>query len=174
MKRTVLIAGSVVGLIVLLAGAAFVGARMLGGQAQSDGGSESRYVISDASGSKGFDLVAAAELPTTSPDVGGLFLRREDNSIIVGTGEVRLTIRDGQVNGFHSGPEVEIVITHDTLVYRDKTPMQSDAIVDGKLQQVVGPGSLEELETYSFISVWGEQRGDRLLARVLVYKIPLD
>ena len=172
MKHTISIVGSVAVLVLLLAGAAFVGAQMLSAQSQRSEGSNSKFGISDSRGTKGFELVPAAELPTASPDIGGLFLRREDNSIIVGTGEVRVTVRDGQVAGTHNGPEAEVVITHDTLIYCDKTEIRTDAIVDGKLQQVVASGSLEEIEKYSFTSAWGERRGDRLFATVFLYKIP--
>ena len=172
MKHTISIVGSVVVLVLLLAGAAFVGARMLSGQNQGDEGSDSKFVISDSAGTKGFELVSAAELPTASSDINGLFLRREDNSITIGTGEARVTLQNGQVAGSHTGPEAEVVITHDTVVYCDKTDYRSDAIVDGKLQQVVESGSLEEIEKYSFTSAWGEKRGDRLFATVFLYKIP--
>jgi hypothetical protein len=172
MRRSIwLVMGTVI-VVLLLAGAAFIGARMLSGQNQKGEGSDSKFVISDSRGTKGFELVPAAELPTASPDIGGLYLRREDNSIIVGTGEVRVTMQNGQVAGSHNGPEAEVVITHDTLVYCDKTEIRTDAIVDGKLQQVVASGSLEEIEKYSFTSAWGERRGDRLFATVFLYKIP--
>jgi hypothetical protein len=172
MKRSIWVAGGVVALVLLLTGAAFVGARMLSGQNQKGEGSDSKYAISDSGGTKGFELVPAAELPTASPDVGGLYLRREDNSVVVGTGEVRVTLRDGQVAGSHDGPEAEVVITHDTLVYCDKTEYETDEIVDGKIQQFVEPGTLEEIEKYSFTSAWGEKRGERLFATVFLYKIP--
>jgi len=172
MKRSILVASGVVALVLLLAGAAFVGARMLSGQNQRNEGSSSGHSISDSGGTKEFELVPATELPTASSDINGLFLRREDNSIIVGTGQARVTMQDGQVAGSHNGPEAEVVITHDTLVYCDRTEYGTDEIVDGKLQQVVEPGSLEEIEKYSFTSAWGEKRGDRLLATVFLYKIP--
>ncbi|UCC63598.1 MAG: hypothetical protein JSV36_00625 [Anaerolineae bacterium] len=172
MKHTTLIVGSVVVLVLLLASAAFVGARMLSGQNQRNEGSNSNSSISDSGGTKEFELVPAAELPTASFDINGLFLRREDNSIIVGTGQVRVTMQGGRVAGTHNGPEAEVVVTHDTLVYCDKTEYGTDVIVDGKLQQVVKPGSLEEIEKYSFTFAWGEKRGDRLFATVLLYKIP--
>jgi len=172
MKHTILTVGSVVVVVLLLAGAAFVGARMLSGQNQRNEGSDSNYIISDSGGTKAFKIVPAAELPTAFSDINGLFLRREDNLIIVGTGQVRVTMQSGQVAGSHNGPEAEVVITHGTLIYCDKTDLRTDAIEDGKLQQVVEPGSLEDIEKYSFTSAWGEKRGDRLFATVFLYKIP--
>jgi len=175
MKRSILMASGAVALLLLLAGAAFVGGRMLSDQNQLDeGGDGSGIIISDSKGTKSVEILPAKELPSASADVRGVFVRREDNTIIVGTGEVRVNLRDGEIHSDHDGPEVEVVVTHDTMIYRDKTQYATDEVEDGKLQQVVKPGSLEEIEKHSFISVWGQERGSRLFAGVLVYKIPLD
>ena len=40
---------------------------------------------------------------------------------------------------------------------------------DGKVQQKVEAGSLDGIGTNSFVSAWGERRGDRVIARVVVY-----
>ncbi len=43
---------------------------------------------------------------------------------------------------------------------------------DGKVQQKVAPGSLDELSKNSIISAWGERRGDRVIATILLYEQP--
>jgi hypothetical protein len=40
---------------------------------------------------------------------------------------------------------------------------------DGKVQQQVAAGSLDEIGSNSFVSAWGERRGDRVIAKVLFY-----
>jgi hypothetical protein len=42
----------------------------------------------------------------------------------------------------------------------------------GTIQQVVNPGSVEELGKNSSLSAWGEKRGDRLIADVVLYSGP--
>jgi len=174
-RRPIWIAIGPVVVVLLLAGAAFVGGQLLGDQNQVTGEeSGPRVIRSGPGGTQSLEIVPAGDLPSAPADVKGLYVRREDNSLFVGTGEVMLNIRDGEVISDYDGPEVEVVVTHDTVVYRDKTQYGTDEAEDGKIQQVVKPGSLEEIEKHSLISVWGQERGSRLFAEVLVYKIPLD
>jgi hypothetical protein len=120
------------------------------------------------------ELELSDELPSSAPEAAGLFLRREDNSIFVGTGQIMMMVENGEMDASHDGPEVEVVVTHDTTVYCDETMLQyGEVSEDGKVQQVLKPGSFEEIDENSMISVWGEQRGDRLFADVLVYTAPL-
>ncbi len=76
-ERKVLVSAAVIVLVVLLAGAAFVGGQLLMGQGLS------------ALRSSGDVIQPAKELPQTSPDVEGVFDHRQDNSFFVGTGQVR-------------------------------------------------------------------------------------
>jgi hypothetical protein len=63
-----------------------------------------------------------------------------------------------------------VVATHETLIYRDDTLQQlGDDPPPGPVQQLLKPGSLDELGATSTVLAWGEKRGDRLLATVLVY-----
>jgi hypothetical protein len=56
---------------------------------------------------------------------------------------------------------------NNSLVYKD-VPL-TDPPVDGVYQQKVVSGSVDEIEGGHLISVWGEQRGDRILTEVLCY-----
>ncbi len=175
-KRIGLIVGGVVALLVLLAGAAFASGRLLNNQstqAGGQGGPGSKRPIS-------FQIERAKELPEAAPDVTGLFAERKDNSIFVTLGSGKFTVqpgKDGTVNiqTDGNGQKVEVVVTGETAVYKDVTQMPGpDALPgDGKVQQKVAPGSLDELSKNSIISVWGERRGDRVIATILLYKQPM-
>ena len=188
MKKRILIIGGIVVLVVLLAGAAFVGGRLLTGQGlpgqaspgglsmvTSQGGGEQRISV---------QTIPAKELPQTPADARGIFDHRKDNSIFVGTGNVKMMVLKNQQSGqvqtssSHSGPTVEVVVSPQTIVYKDVTMQQynggkppggSGTI---KVQQVVEPGSLDEIGENSDITAWGKKTGDRIIADVLVYTPP--
>ena len=70
--------------------------------------------------------------------------------------------------------ETEVVVTNETEVYVDVTSSKIGELEDGDtLRQTLKPGSIEELGSLSFVQVWGERRGDRIIADFLVYMLPL-
>ena len=122
------------------------------------------------------------DLPDRPSEASGVFVSRDDNSIMVGTGGVELDVEVRQTKGgtlepqvslSHTGPEVEVVVTHDTILYREETEMPSpDKSGDKTVQQVVTPvDSLDELGKNTELQVWGRKTGDRVVAQVLVYRI---
>lgn len=189
MRRTILVAGSVAAVILLLAGAAFVGARMLTVSKEEVRGFRGErvmeLVVNDGSGpvSLRIKVEPAPELPDRPSEAGGVFVRREDNSIFVGTGNIEL---DVEVNGNtgersltlgHDGPEVEVVVTRDTTIYQDVTDMSPGDPSSWKSgekiiqQEIKLAGSVEEIGGNTELQAWGERRGDRVVAEVLVYRI---
>ncbi len=175
MKRSVWIVGGVV-VVLLLAGAAFVGMRMLRMPDQEGAWGGPVMVISSGDGdtARSVEIQPSAELPDSRPDAGGIFMRREDSSIFVGTGAITMIVEDGEAAASSEGPEVEVVVTHDTVVYRDETMLQhTGGLPSGKVEQVLEPGSVEEIGETSTVSAWGEERGGRVLADVLVYTAPM-
>jgi hypothetical protein len=118
------------------------------------------------------ELTPAPEVPTTQPETTGVFVRRTDNSIFIGTGRVISSAEPGSsVSTSFDGPLVEVVTTHATLIYKDVTDMPapkagSDVQV---LTQVVEPGSLDDLNENSIATMWGQKQGDRTIANVIVY-----
>lgn len=193
MKRTILIAGGVAILVALLAGAAFVGTRMLSSpqDAVADGGPGVRVMELVADGGSGpvslkIRIEPAPELPDSPAAAAGIFVRQQDNSIYVGTGAIELDVEvDGatgerQVNLSHSGPEIEAVVGRDTILYRDETEMPTlnpETMKSGEktIQQVIRPvDSLEEIGQNTELQVWGTKRGDRVAAEVIVYRIVDD
>jgi hypothetical protein len=175
MNRRNLIIGLVT-LVVLLAGAAFVGGRLLNQQAQA-GGPDDMVLSGGPAGGQtiSLQLEPAKELPNSSPDMMGLFAERKDNSIFVTLGDkFMVTVdKDGTVNTQTegNGQQLEVVVTTDTTIYKDVTQQDFGGAPPstGTVQQKVEPGSIDEIGNNSFVSAWGERRGDRLVARVLVY-----
>ena len=184
MKNTIQIAAGVIVLVAVLAGAAFVGAQLLG-QGQPGlssgpevftgpgGGSASRISGSD-------DRQPAKELPQTPADARGVFDHRQDNIIFVGTGKATFTAQKDQsgqvhISSSHDGPTVQVVVTPQTIVYKDVTLQQyiGKPPPNGKVQQVVEPGNLDDLSTASTITAWGKKTGDRIVADVLLYLVPV-
>jgi hypothetical protein len=186
MNRFVLITIAVVSLLVV-AGAVFVGARLLNAPGEGDSllNAPGLFIQGAGPGLGGvmvkFDLKPAPELPQTLPEVNGLFDHREDNSIFVGTGKISFSVTKDQATGQKTsssssdGPPVEIVVTHDTTLYLDTTEMPSpgSGATSGvqTVQQTVKPvDSLDDLDKNTYIQVWGHRSGDRVVAQVVVYR----
>jgi hypothetical protein len=183
-KKGLLIGIGIVVLVALLAGAAFVGGRLLNGQGLPGLSSGGPSISIGPGGGKSVrisskDVLPAKELPQTPADVRGLFDHRQDNSLFIGTGNVTMSVmkdQSGQVHtsASHTGPVVEVVVTNQTKVYEDVTMQQFNGPPPQgqKIQQVVQPGSLDGVGQYSDITVWGRKTGDRYIADVLVYTQP--
>ncbi len=146
-RRTKFIVGSLV-LVMLLAGAAFVGGRLLNNQPQAGGPGDP-----DGGQSVSFQIEPAKELPQTEPDVTGLFTERKDNSVFVTIGSGAFTVQPGKggtanVQTGGNGQKLEVVVTGETTVYKDITHIPGPETLpkDGKVQQKVAPGSLNELK----------------------------
>lgn len=182
-SRLAYVIGGIV-VILLLAGAAFVGARLLNRQAlpftaKGDGAGPSLSLGGPGGKMVKLDIEPSKELPQTPADVSGLFDHRQDNSIFVGTGRVTMAFKkdpSGKVetSSNHDGPTVEIIITSQTKVYKDVTMRQFDGPPpEGqKIQQVLEAGSPDDVGQSSMITVWGKKTGDRFIAEILVYSPP--
>ena len=171
-RRLALIGGIGV-LILLLAGAAFVGGKLLSGQGLPDLGSMGGLDIltNQAGGSSQhvqIQTIPAKELPQTPADADGIFDHRQDNSIFVGTGQAKIMVQPGQggsvqASSSHTGPTVEVVCTLQTSIYRDVTMRQYEGHLPNgtiKVQQVVEPGSLDEIGQNSFVTAWHSSPGE--------------
>ncbi len=171
MKKPILIAGLLV-LVALLAGAMFVGAQLLAAQGQPTQGGKQAQMLQD-------QTIPAKELPQTPADVRSVLDHRKDNSLFVGTGVIISSLQKDQSGNVtssssYSGPIVELVVTPQTIFYRDVTARQfiDGQRPSGRIQQVVEPGSLDEIGKDSLIHAWGKKTGDRIIADVIVYVLP--
>jgi hypothetical protein len=165
---------------VLLAGAAYVAGRMWGADASpEDAPVEASHVLSSDGGAMGATLIAriekAGELPKRPPDTIGVFCRREDNRIFVSSSSqgIMYTL-EGEVTSEGDATEVEVVATGETAVYEDATQESLGAGPSSgqTIEQKLRPGQVEEIGPNSVVMAWGERRGERLVAKVLVYTGP--
>ena len=187
MNRKVLVGMGIVGLlVVILAGGAFTAVRLLSAQNRPSeapsGAMVFEDVMDDGTGNPvtvKTMILPAPELPDRPSEAGGVLKRQEDNSYYVGTGSVSVSIE--VVNGEtstaveHSGPEVEVVVGHDTQFYRDVTKVDFSAS-ESKEQTVTQELALvdqpQEMPDGATIQAWGEKSGDRVIADIIVFSEP--
>jgi len=173
------------GLVILLAAATFVAGKYLNrGSGNSSegpmgGSGPSLFMGGGPGGAQQFklDIVPAEELPKTQPETRGLFVERKDNSIFIGTGKVTFMASAGEgggdpvVDADYDGDKVEVVISNDTIIYRDTTefdPENSEQVV----QQTVKLSTIDSITLQSTITVWGRKVGDRIIADVIMFSSP--
>ncbi len=184
MKRSIWLIVGGVALVALLAGGAYVGARLLAHRplAGIPGMGSLGFALKGPGGAVRYSIKPkpAPELPQTPADARGIFVRREDRSIFIGTGKVQMMAKASpggsspQTSTSYDGPVVEVVINQDTTVYRDTTKLpDTPPSGDLEVQQTVGPGSVDEIGQNSMVQVWGKKTGDRIVAQVLVYSQPM-
>jgi hypothetical protein len=170
-----------IGLIALLAAATFMAVRYFvqprnfaangpGGNVisiEGPGGEAQTFAL---------DIKPAEELPATQPNEMGMFVERKDNSIFIGTGEVNVIVEakpgeEPQMDANFSGPKVEVVISSETIVYKDTTKLDPEN-PGAQVQQTVELSTIDEITQQSSITVWGRKAGDRIIADVIVFSTP--
>ncbi len=196
--RTVLFIVLGLALVLVLAGAAFVAGRLMNRQAAQTGpnmivggpGGPGEFSVSGSGGASGaalsegavsmeLNMKPAAELPTTEPEVNGLFVRREDNSLFLGTGQITMGVTAGEggaVSDFQSsydGPVVEVVVTNETKIYLDTTQLDPSGPAEGEVEQTVALSTLDDINKDSSVVVWGRRTGDRVVAEVILFMQPM-
>ena len=162
------------GLVILLIGvASFIAGRMINSNVRTVGlGGPNGGRVSISLN----EITPAPELPATRADVTGSFVERKDNTIVVQA--VSFTAGVGGVSSEvpmdeNSGIKVEVVVTSATRIYKDVT--EFPAPVNGEIhnaQQAAEQGTLDDLNTQTFLSIWGRRSGDRIIADVLFYMNP--
>lgn len=191
MNRKALVIVGVVVVLGILAAGAYTAVRLL---AQPDtagdlppGARVMQDVFDDGSGRGPVSVrtvfLPAAELPDEPGAAAGIVLAHQDNTLTVGTGNIELRV-EVEVDGATGeeqrsavpstdGPQVEVVITNQTLLYRDVTDFEANRPTESGervLQQVVRQvESADEIKPQMEVQIWGEQRGDRIVADVVVF-----
>ncbi len=128
-------------------------------------------------------ILPAPELPDEPSAAFGVLVSREDNTLLVGTGNIDLEV-DVEVDGDTGqetttliprtdGSQLEVVITPDTIIYRDVTdlsvPPDQESGEREVVQQLRQVDSADDVTGNLELEIWGERRGDRIVATVLVY-----
>lgn len=181
MNKKVGLGIGIVVLVLLLAGGVFTAVQLL--TAQENGGSGGGQMVfedvfDDGSGnpvSVTTIIDPSPDLPQEKPVAGGIFLREEDSSYFLGTGNISISAEtvngETSVSADHSGPEVEVVVGHDTVFYKDVTDIDWNPTESAErhfvqeIQQIEKP---TEMPDATSMTVWGEKNGDRVIARVIV------
>ena len=170
-----------IGVVILLATAAFMAVRYFvqpkNAAAEGPGGN---IISVEGPGGEAqtfrLDIKPAEELPSTQPDEAGIFVERKDNSVFIGTGEVTIMAKaepgqEPQVDSDFSGPKVEVVISANTVVYKDTTKLDPEN-PGAEVQQTVELSTIDEITQQSSVTVWGRKAGDRIIADVVVFSSP--
>lgn len=115
------------------------------------------------------DINPAPELPITTPEITGLFVERKDNTVIVQTVSFDASvggILEDSPSDANSGPEVEVVITGETTVYRETTEFSRPVAGENfSIQQTVEESTLDDLNSQTMITVWGAEMETESLPR---------
>ena len=143
------------GLVIILVGAAaFIAGKWING-----GSSEQEHVS---------QVTPAPEIPTTTPEVSGLLVERKDHTIILQSVsfEAGSGWRLGESNApmdASSGPRVEVIVTGETIIYRDNFEIGPSSI-----QQTVRETTLDDMDSQKLITVWGRKEGERVIADIIL------
>ncbi len=160
-------------LVLLLAAAAFMAPRLL--RLRQSGSPLLGSLISGGAASQGKPLkniqlnqTRATEVPERSPDLSGQVTVVQDNSIQV------MQMSKGSAISGQGGVTMEVVVTEQTLIYRDTSldniPKPGAGQTTLQLQQVVEPVGLDQVVQGTILQVWGQKRGDRLIADEIVLR----
>ena len=133
-----------------------------------------------------FQMQPAPELPTAQPAVRGFMVSHSGDSLVVQIGNPNFQGGgQGQGNGQRpnsngtprprptvvgQGTDVTVTVTSDTVVYQDVTFANLNGQrPSGSIQQKVEKSSLDALSGNERVTVWGDQNGDQITAKVIVY-----
>ncbi len=124
-------------------------------------------------------ILPAEELPKRPSEAGGVLVREIDNSYFVGTGSisVNVSVINGETSTSvdHSGPEIEVVVNRDTQFFRDVTEVSltaSESKEQTLHQEITAVSQPDQMPQGANIQVWGEKRGDRVVAELIVFSEP--
>jgi hypothetical protein len=133
-----------------------------------------------------FQMQPAPELPTTQPAARGFLVSHNGDNLVVQMGNPNFQGgSQGQGNGPRPTPNgtprprptftgqgtvVTVTVTSDTMVYQDVTFANLNGQrPSGSIQQKVEKSSLDALTGNERVTVWGDQNGDQITAKVIVY-----
>ena len=170
-----------IGVILLLAAATFMAVRYFTQpkNAAAEGPGGNLIAVEGPGGGRQefkLDIEPAKELPATEPDEAGIYVERKDNSVFIGTGDVTVRAKaepgqEPEIDSNFTGPKVEVVISGNTVVYKDTTELDPEN-PGAQVQQTVELSTIDEITQQSSVTVWGRKAGDRIIADVVVFHSP--
>jgi hypothetical protein len=126
----------------------------------------------------GSELKPAAELPQTEPETMGVVLERNDNIILVGpASRISMMVPKPGSGGEpvmdvdYTGDKVEVVVSNETMIYRDTTTFDRENAPE-IVQQTVELSTIDDIAPQSVVTVWGRKAGDRIIADVIEFSSP--
>ena len=178
-------------LVVLLAGAAFVGGTLLERQSAP---------VPDE---MAMGFTPAEEVPETEPELVGTVSQidgdtlrvtefsindmmvytdpvAEEGGALVEENEIPAEEMEYLPQFFGAdGPVAEVVITHETKIFRDTTFQNfgyttEDVTIPERIEQTMEPGKADEIGTGALVTIWGERRGDRIIASFVLYEPAIE
>jgi len=190
MKRSLILIIVFIVAIIIIAGGAYTAAQLLAEpEAETTAPSGGRVMQSVKVGNDGVPvsiqttILPSDELPTDEAVAFGIVIGRQDDTLRVGTGDIELAVEvevdasTGQerssVVPSTNGPELEVILTRDTLLYRDVTdiagqiPDQSGEVTI--MQDIRPVTDSNQIKEQMEIQVWGERHGDRVIASIVVF-----
>ncbi len=165
-------------LVGLLAAGIFFGIRLLRGGLTGANVRDGLIPSGNAAGAAGHTggqtiiYTPAPEIPTRKADLSGLVTDVKDNSLIVQPQNGAVSVGPGSpAHGDATSPTKEVVVNENTRIFRDTTMDSQPAPQrSGKfgLQQTLEAMTVGQITKSQYIQVWGQSRGDRLFAEVIV------
>jgi hypothetical protein len=130
-----------------------------------------------------FQMTPAPELPSATPVARGALTKIDGNTLTVQEGNLNFgsgngTPRPRPTSNGTPRPRptqepvrtVQVIVNGDTQYYQDVTFANLNGQPpSGAIQQKVEKGSLAALSDNERVTVWGDQNGDQITARVIVY-----
>ena len=197
MKRNWFISGSILLVLVSIAGAILIQSKVQQGAALAQElvqNPKAEKILAIAvernidgeitSGEVQVSFEDPANLPKEGESVFGVFIKQEDDVITVGTGSIEVEVDVEVVNDeepvrtvhvSNTGPSVEIQVTPATVIFADITPepeiSDADLVSGSKLvTRTIIPGSFEAIGDGMILRVWGPVQDGMVTAEVLVFE----
>lgn len=124
------------------------------------------------------------ELPDTDPNMLGVYVAQNGDTLTLGTGRIEVTIDVEQINdqdpvttsnAGYDGDEKDVVLTGSTVFYEDTTvepEIDREEIEAGEITvpRTLVPGSADAIGENMVVKVWGSMVDGRLVADIVVYE----
>ncbi len=174
--------GLIIGLVALLAVGGFTAVQFSSAQDRegefAPGTMMLERVIDDGAGAKTVTVIVepSSQLPNESPAASGVLAGHEGNTLLVGTGDIELEVEN--INGevtmstSHSGPALTVLLTDDTVYYKDVTEIPDESAETGEYrfeQQITAVSSLDGMGDAAELMIFGETDGDVITADIVVF-----